>query len=452
MKSIGNGADLRTRPASPDQARRSARASVIGTTIEWYDFNVYGLAAALVFGPQFFPATSQLASNLAALGTFSIGFFARPLGGILAGHFGDRHGRKNVLIISLVLMGIGTVGIGLLPNYEAIGVGAPILLVVLRLIQGLGLGAEWGSAVLMSAEHAPEGRRGLFGSMPQLGNPAGIFLSTVAFLLTTLLLGGEAFAAWGWRIPFLVGGLLIVVGFVLRRSLEETPEFVGALSQRRVSRRPLADMLREAPGRLVLASLLSIAGPTVGYLLYVYLVGYTRDTLHIPSTTILVIVASTSLLNLIAIQVGARWSDRIGPKRVCLIGTCATAVVTGPFFLLLNTGSVPLVALAYCLISVAGIQLGGQATLLTSLFPTSYRLSGVSTAYQVGSILGGAASPLVAAALVGATGTIYVVAAYVFLILVVAIVATAMLRVEPADAASADVPVIPAAPPVPESG
>lgn len=412
--------------STPEQARRAARASVIGTTIEWYDFNIYGLAAALVLAPQFFPSVSTFAGTLYALATFSIGFVMRPLGGLLAGHLGDRHGRKNVLVVSLVLTGVGTLGIGLLPNYASIGIAAPILLVALRLVQGLGLGAEWGGAVLMSVEHAPAGRRGFFGSMPQLGNPAGIILSTVVFLLVTVTLGMEQFAAWGWRIPFVLGGVLIVVGFVLRRNLQETPEFVAA-ARHGVRRAPLVDLVRHDRRRLVLASLLSISGPTIGYLIYVYLVAYARDTFGIPAPTLLLIVACSCVLNLGTIWLGARWSDRFGQRRVYVVGTCSVAVVALPFFLLLQTGSVPLIALAYCVITVAGIQLGAQATLLTDLFPPSYRLSGASTAYQVGSILGGAAAPLVAAALIAATGSLLAVAAYVIGVYVVATVATLLL-------------------------
>src|SRR6187401_1776457 len=232
------------RPSASAEARRVSLASAIGTTIEWYDFFIYGTAAATVFGPQFFPQVSELAGTLAAFATFGIGFIARPLGGVVMGHYGDRLGRKFMLVWSLLLMGGATLAIGLLPTYAQIGAWAPALLVVLRFVQGFALGGEWGGAILMSVEHAPEGRRGLFGSIVALGLPAGIILSNLVFLIVTTLLTPEQFAAWGWRIPFIASVVLVAVGLFVRLSIAESPIFAGVLRAGTARRMPVLDVLR----------------------------------------------------------------------------------------------------------------------------------------------------------------------------------------------------------------
>src|SRR5215213_6300659 len=230
---------------SAREARRVALAGAIGTTIEWYDFFIYGTAAAVVFAPQFFPRVSELAGTLAAFVTFAIGFIARPLGGVAMGHFGDRLGRKSMLVWSLTLMGLATLGIGLLPNYATLGVWAPALLVTLRFVQGFALGGEWGGAVLMSVEHAPDARRGLFGSFVALGLPAGIILSNLVFLITSSAVTPEQFGAWAWRVPFVASALLVVVGLWVRMGIAESPVFTEVLSIQAARRLPIVDVLRQ---------------------------------------------------------------------------------------------------------------------------------------------------------------------------------------------------------------
>ncbi|MGI6871911.1 MFS transporter [Amycolatopsis sp. 3B14] len=387
-------------------SRRAAVSSLIGTTIEWYDFFIYGNAAALVFGPQFFPRTSTLAATLAAYGTFAVGFLARPLGGIVMGHFGDRVGRKRLLVLSLLLMGFATCTIGLLPTYAAIGVWAPVLLVLLRLAQGFGVGGEWGAAVLMSVEHAPAGRRGLFGAFPQMGLPAGVILSNGVFLAVSTFMSRESFLAWGWRVPFLLSAVLIVAGLVIRLKLAESPEFTSVRTRNAVVRSPLRTVLRTHPKALFLCSGASIAAPALGYLVLIYLLSYGTATLHLSSGTMLAIVLAGSVVWLVAIGVSAALSDRYGRKRVFLAGAGLTVVWAVPLFLLVDTASVPLMVLAV-VIGCTGIAVmaGPQAALVADSFTAEVRYSGSSIAYQVGSVLGGALAPVAATALMAGTGT-----------------------------------------------
>ncbi|MEU0507940.1 MFS transporter [Amycolatopsis sp. NPDC006125] len=409
-------------------SRRAAVSSLIGTTIEWYDFFIYGNAAALVFGPQFFPRTSTLAATLAAYGTFAVGFLARPLGGIVMGHFGDRVGRKRLLVLSLLLMGFATCAIGLLPTYAAIGVWAPALLVLLRLAQGFGVGGEWGAAVLMSVEHAPAGRRGLFGAFPQMGLPAGVILSNGVFLAVSASMSRESFLAWGWRVPFLLSAVLIVAGLTIRLKLAESPEFTSVRARNAVVRSPLRTVLRTHPKALFLCSGASIAAPALGYLVLIYLLSYGTATLHLSSGTMLSIVLAGSVVWLVAIGVSAAVSDRYGRKRVFLAGAGLTVVWAVPLFLLVDTASVPLMVLAV-VIGCTGIAVmaGPQAALVADSFTAEVRYSGSSIAYQVGSVLGGALAPIVATALVAGTGTSLSVSLFMAALGLVSLVSMAAL-------------------------
>ncbi|MEU0463773.1 MFS transporter [Amycolatopsis sp. NPDC006131] len=409
-------------------SRRAAVSSLIGTTIEWYDFFIYGNAAALVFGPQFFPRTSTLAATLAAYGTFAVGFLARPLGGIVMGHFGDRVGRKRLLVLSLLLMGFATCAIGLLPTYAAIGVWAPALLVLLRLAQGFGVGGEWGAAVLMSVEHAPAGRRGLFGAFPQMGLPAGVILSNGVFLAVSASMSRESFLAWGWRVPFLLSAVLIVAGLTIRLKLAESPEFTSVRARNAVVRSPLRTVLRTHPKALFLCSGASIAAPALGYLVLIYLLSYGTATLHLSSGTMLSIVLAGSVVWLVAIGVSAALSDRYGRKRVFLAGAGLTVVWAVPLFLLVDTASVPLMVLAV-VIGCTGIAVmaGPQAALVADSFTAEVRYSGSSIAYQVGSVLGGALAPIVATALVAGTGTSLSVSLFMAALGLVSLVSMAAL-------------------------
>src|SRR5436190_11043028 len=302
-------------PLPGGDARRVALASAIGTTVEWYDFFIYGTAAATVFGPQFFPQVSELTGTLAAFATFGIGFIARPLGGVVMGHYGDRIGRKFMLVWALLLMGLATLAIGLLPTYARIGVWAPVLLVVLRFVQGFALGGEWSGAVLMSVEHAPDRRRGIFGSIVALGLPAGFLLSDLVFLVASTTVPAAEFTAWAWRIPFIASGLLVAVGLWVRLGIAESPVFARAATHG-VRRMPIVDVLRSHGRTVLMAAGNYLAISSIGYIVLVYFITYaTRQLgLTLPLTLTLVMVASAICSP--AMVLAAHWSDVVGRRRL----------------------------------------------------------------------------------------------------------------------------------------
>jgi MFS family permease len=400
-------------PPREGAAGRVALASAIGTTIEWYDFFIYGTATAVVFGPQFFPGASGVGSTLAAFAAFAVAFVARPLGGVVMGHFGDRLGRKSMLVWSLMLMGLATFAIGLLPNYAKIGVWAPVLLVTCRFVQGFALGGEWGGAVLMSVEHAPQHRRGLFGSVVALGLPAGIILSNLVFLTATLLLRPEAFNAWGWRIPFLASGVLVIVGLFVRLRIAESPFFADAQRLRATARLPVADVLRRH-GRLVLLAAGSYVGiSALGYLVIVYCVSYTSTVLGVPLPTTLGLLLTAAVGFAASIVLTARLSDRIGRQRIMRWSNGLLVVWSLVFFPLIDTGMVPLIGLALAVMLILqGGYIGTQPAVFAELFPTAVRYSGASLAMTIATIGGGALAPFIATALYDVTGTSTLITVY----------------------------------------
>ncbi len=397
-------------------ARRVALAGGIGTTIEWYDFFIYGTAAAVVFAPQFFPQVSDLAGTLAAFGTFAIGFIARPLGGVAMGHYGDRLGRKSMLVWSLMLMGLSTLGIGLLPNYGQLGVWAPILLVTFRFVQGFALGGEWGGAVLMSVEHAPQSRRGFFGSFVALGLPAGIILSNLVFLVTSSAVSPAAFANWAWRIPFIASAVLVAVGLWVRMGLAESPIFAQVLKAASARKMPIVDVLRYDARAVLLAAGSYIGISTLGYIVIVYFVLYATRVLKFPLTTTLALLLIAALLFAVSIFASAVLSDRFGRRRIMQWGNGALVLWSIVFFPLADTGSVFLAGLALCgILVIQGAYIGPQPAVFSELFPTATRYSGASLSLTLGTILGGALSPVIATSLFSATGdstliTIYITA------------------------------------------
>ncbi len=435
VPSAGNDSDRNT-AEQRRVMRRVARTSMIGTTVEWYDFNIYGTAAALVFGRQFFPGFSPVAATLAAFATFAIGFLARPVGGIMMGHFGDRVGRKSMLITSLLMMGVATFCIGLLPNYASIGVWAPILLVVLRFVQGLGIGGEWGGAVVLAVEHAPANRRTFYGSFAQMGNPLGIIFATLVFIVLGSALTPEQLLSWGWRIPFLLSAVLIGYGFVARLRVLESPDFTELKREERVSRMPLIELVRTQPRTLFLASVASIASPALGYLLFVYLISYGKDVLKVPSVRMLWLIVAAAGVWLVLVGLAAALGDRYGRKPVFLTGLAITGLWALPFFTLLNSRSTPLMLVAYAVaaVGVAGMT-GPQAALVADIFPAHIRYSGASVAYQFGSILGGALAPIIAVALLARTGTSISIGIYMVVLSAVSFIAVLALR-DPAQPAA----------------
>jgi metabolite-proton symporter len=393
--------------------RRVAVASAIGTTIEWYDFFIYGTAAAVVFGPQFFPRASELAGTLAAFLTFAVGFIARPLGGIVMGHFGDRLGRKSMLVWSLMLMGLSTFGIGLLPTYSQVGVWAPALLVTLRFIQGVALGGEWGGAVLMSVEHAPRQRRGFFGSFVALGVPGGIILSNLVFLIAAIVVTPEQFAAWAWRIPFLASAALVIVGLYVRLGLSESPVFAEVQKARGERRMPILDVMRSDARTVLLAAGTYIGISGLGYIVIVYFVSYATNQLGVPLTTTLALLLLAAVVFAISIVVFAIWSDRFGRRRVMQWGCAGLVLWSLVFFPLADTKSVPLIALALCgMLLLQGAYMGPQPAVFSELFPASIRYSGASLSLTLATIFGGALAPFFATALFGMTGNSRLVTVY----------------------------------------
>jgi len=408
-------------------------ASLVGTTIEWYDFFIYASAAGLVFGKLFFPALDGTAALLASFATIGVSFVARPVGGIIAGHLGDRVGRKAVLVATLLLMGLSTIGVGALPDYASIGVWAPVLLVFLRLLQGLSAGGEWGGAALMSVEHAPPGRRGYFGSYPQIGVPIGLLLANLVFFGVSAATTDQQFATWGWRIPFLLSAVLIAVGFFVRARVSESPVF-SELRRRRARRSaPLAELLRGNRRELLVAIGLFIANNMVGYILIAFINSYGTRTLKLSSTTMLFVGMVGAVAWGVFTLLAGHWSDRWGRRRTYLAGTIAMGVWTFPFFLLFDTRSVPLLLLAVVGLAVGlGLTYGPQAAAYAELFPAAIRYSGVSFAYAFGAILGGGFAPLVATWLIGETGQSWTVSAYMLLATLVTLAAVLALRERPA--------------------
>ncbi|MFC5824594.1 MFS transporter [Nonomuraea insulae] len=388
---------------TPAGLRRVVRASFIGTTIEWYDYFIYGSAAALIFAKQFFPQFSPVAGTLAAFATYSVGFLARPLGGVIMGHFGDRVGRKSMLVVSLLVMGLATAAIGVLPTYATAGVLAPVLLVLCRFVQGLAVGGEWGGAVLMAVEHAPRERRGFYGSFPQMGVPGGLILANLVFLLTSGALGAEAFADWGWRIPFLASLVLVAVGLVIRFRVEESPDFAalreGKAAEKR-SRVPVLDVLRTQWESVLLAGGAFIGTNAIGYIFMAYVLSYTTQQLGFTRDHILLLALIAAAVWLVTIPWAAALSDRIGRRRVLLVGSVGLLLAAAAFFPLIDVGTTAAVLGSLVLMAIMlGLVYGPQAALFAELFSVRLRYSGVSLGYQIGAVLGGGIAPTVATAL-----------------------------------------------------
>jgi metabolite-proton symporter len=405
-------------------AVRVVVASLVGTSLEWYDFFLYGSAAALVFGKLFFPTFAPLTGTLLAFTTYAVGFVARPLGGVIFGHFGDRAGRKTVLVVTLVLMGVATALIGVLPTYAKIGVAAPILLVTLRFVQGIGLGGEWGGAVLMSIEHASPDRRGFTASWPQVGVPAGNLLAAGVLWVMSAVLSDQAFLSWGWRVPFLLSAVLVLVGLWIRLSISESPLFASVVEAGTKIRLPLVEVLRRHPRELLVAMGARVGTDVAFYTFVVYVLTYVTGTVKLPREVGLAAVLVGSACQLVLIPLFGALSDRVGRRPVYLAGAVAAAAWTFAFFPLLDTGSRPVIILAVtvALLTHAAMY-GPQAAFVAELFATELRYSGASMGYQVAGIFGGALAPIVAIKLVGWTGTAISVAWYVTAMLAITAVA-----------------------------
>jgi metabolite-proton symporter len=380
--------------------RLVALASLIGTTIEWYDFFLYNTAAALVFNKLFFPTFDPFVGTLLAFSTYAVGFAARPIGGIVIGHYGDKVGRKSMLVLTLIMMGLATALIGVLPTYEAIGVWAPIVLVLLRVIQGFGVGGQWGGAVLMTVEHAPAGQRGFYGSWPQIGVPAGLLTSTVVFRIFSKLPEAQ-FMSWGWRLPFLFSILLVLVGLLIRMKILETPSFTKIKETRTVVRQPILEVLQKYPKQVLQAAGARCAENGAFYIYSVFMLVYATQHVHIDRDIALVGVMIASALEFFFVPFYGWLTDRIGRRPVYMFGAVMTAVLAFPLFWLFDTGSTPLIWLALLLVFLCSHapMYAPQGAFFSELFGTSVRYSGASLGAQLSAAVAGGFSPLIATAL-----------------------------------------------------
>ena len=405
-----------------------AMASFIGTGIEYYDFFIYGTAAALVFPKLFFPEQSPLMATLLSFATFGVGFFARPVGGIVFGHFGDRVGRKKMLVISLMGMGAATFCMGLLPGYATIGILAPILLTVLRILQGFCVGGEWGGATLMAVEHAPVGKRGLYGAFPQMGAPAGTALATVAFL-TVAQLPDEQFLTWGWRIPFLLSAALVVVGLFIRLTIGESPEFVAVHNQQAEVKLPIKVAFQKYWRQILLVAGIYFSQGIFAYICISYFVSYATAIVKLDRTYALLGVFVAGIVAVFLYGFFGSLSDRIGRKTTYMIGAVAMAVSIWPAVALINTGNPWLFSLAIVLVFGIAMAPAGGATgsLFSLMFGAEVRYTGVSVGYTLSQITGSAFAPLIAVALYGAFGNTNALVIYLLAASAVSIVSLLLL-------------------------
>jgi metabolite-proton symporter len=417
--------------SAPDhsaQLRRAVIASTIGTTIEWYDFFIYGTAAGLIFGKLYFPNEDPLTATLAAFGTYFIGFVGRPIGAAIFGHYGDRIGRKATLIATLLCMGIATFLIAFVPTYESIGIWGAVILTILRMIQGIGVGGEWGGSVLMSMEWArTHNQRGLVASWPQFGVPAGLFLANLSILVFSTL-SGDQFATWGWRIPFALSILLVGVGLWIRLGILETPVFQELLNNNRIERAPILEVIRLHPKEIILSALVRMAEQAPFYIFTAFIFAYATGTLHMSRDLILIAVLVASCVSFITIPLSGHISDRIGRRKMYMLGAAAVGLFGFLYFGMVDTALPVAVFIAIVLSLIPhDMQYGPQAALIAEAFTPRLRYSGASLGYQLASLIAGGPAPLIATALFATYHSGYAIAIYIAACAVVSLIAAAFM-------------------------
>ena len=416
------------------ERRKVLAGTVVGTTIEWYDFFIYAQAAGAVFAALYFAPAGETIGQIVAWASLGISFLFRPLGAIVAGHLGDRLGRKRMLVLTLVLMGLATALIGVLPTYAQIGVAAPVLLVLLRVLQGFSAGGEWGGAALMSVEHAPEHKRGFFGAYPQIGVPLGMILATATMWVITTTLTEEQFLSWGWRLPFLFSIVLILVGYFIRRAVEESPVFKELQERKGESAAPLKTLFSKHAKEVLLAALIFIANNAAGYLLIAFFSAYatrpeTDGGLGLARPPVLLATTLASFGWLAFTLFGGIISDRIGRVRTFQIGYVLLGIWAVPMWFLIDTGNIFMYFIALFLMTVGlGLSYGPQAALYAEMFPADVRYSGVSIGYAIGAIFGGAFAPLIADLVFGATGASWTIGLYILGVTIVSLVAVSVVK------------------------
>jgi metabolite-proton symporter len=404
------------------QVRRAALASSIGTTIEWYDFFLYNTAAALVFPHLFFPASTAYAGAMQSFATYAVGFAARPVGAAIFGHWGDRIGRKATLIVTLIVMGVSSAIVGILPGTAAIGWAAPLLLVVLRLVQGVAIGGEWSGSVLIAMEWGDQDKRGLLGSFAQVGVPVGLVLGTGGMTLLSATLSADAFNSWGWRVPFLASLILVAVGLVIRLKILETPMFSKLVGKRETARTPVIEAIRRHWREILLSAGLRFSEQMPFYLFTTYVLIYVVARHHFSKTFVLNAVLVGAVAELAMIPLFSHLSDRVGRKRVYLTGAVLTGLIAFPYFAVLTHGGHVLIFLAVVVsLVVHAMQYGPQAALIGESFPTRLRYGGAGLGYQLASVFAGGPAPLLATWLLHETGTPYSISAYIVLAAVITV-------------------------------
>jgi metabolite-proton symporter len=410
------------------QLRRAVVASTIGTAIEWYDFFLYSTVTGLVFAKLFFPHSDPWVGTLEAFAIYAVGFAARPVGAAIFGHYGDRIGRKSTLIATLLLMGLATFAVALVPTYESIGIWGAVLLTVLRFIQGVGVGGEWGGSVLMSMEWARNDRsRGLIASWPQFGVPCGLFLANLAVLAFSQM-SGEQFLSWGWRVPFALSLILVGVGLYIRLGILETPVFARLVAERKVERTPMLQVVKEHPKEILLSAFARMAEQAPFYIFTAFIFAYGVKTLNVSRDFLLTAVLAASVLSFVSIPLFGHLSDRIGRKNMYMIGAAVTGVFGFIYFRMLDTGSEPVIFLAVILSLIPhDMMYGPQAALIAESFTGRLRYSGASLGYQLASVIAGGPAPLIAAWLFGTFQSATAIAVYIALCAVITLVATAAM-------------------------
>lgn len=422
----------------PEESKMTklATASILATALEWFDFLIYSTASALVFGHIFFPSLEGALGTIASFGTLAVGFIARPVGGIIAGALGDRFGRKGPLVASMIIMGLATTSIGLLPGYETIGIWAPILLITARLIQGLGVGAQWGGATLLLTEHSPIKRRGFFGSLVQLGTVAGIIIGNAFFLCILLFVNEDAFIAWGWRVPFLSGILLVIVGIFVQMKIEETPVFktMQAKAQAATADQDIPKVSLLAAVRKYWKQILQATGAffVVNGTFYIMISGmlsYGTANVGLSQTMMIMIVCLAVMTQIFTIPFFGSWSDRHGRRKIFLLGAVLMAIWAFPFFWLVDTGNPFLIALALIVgLTLHAMMFGPQAALFAEMFPADVRYFGASLGFQLASVLAGGLAPMIMVSLIEATGTSASVSVYIIVMAAITFIAVFTIK------------------------
>jgi metabolite-proton symporter len=410
------------------QLRRAVIASTIGTAIEWYDFFLYSTVTGLVFAKLFFPRSDPWVGTLEAFAIYAVGFIARPVGAAIFGHYGDRIGRRSTLIATLLLMGLATFAVALVPSYERIGIWGAVLLTILRFIQGVGVGGEWGGSVLLAMEWSRTNHsRGFIASWPQFGVPCGLFLANIAVLAFSQM-SGEQFLAWGWRIPFLLSLILVAVGLYIRLGVLETPIFTKLMVEQKIERTPMIEVLKRHPKEILLSAFARMAEQAPFYIFTAFVFAYGTATLHMSRDFMLSAVLAASMLSFFSIPFCGALSDRIGRKKMYLIGVVTTGIFGFIYFGMLATGAAAIIFLAILVSLVPhDMMYGPQAALIAESFPGRLRYSGASLGYQLASIIAGGPAPLIATWLFGTYHSSYPIAIYIAGCAVISFIATALM-------------------------